>query len=141
VDKFIARENIRHFCDRLETETEPAARSLLHRLLLAEEDKLGHNSEALRLIETHIARGKEHVNRQQVLVASEERDGRDTASAGPAQRLHRNPARSRKPARENIDQAQPVPPVSFNANGPGGLSQATHANAWAAPQRASWSSH
>ncbi len=78
MEKFIAQENIRHFRDRLETETDPTARFLLHRLLVQEEDKLGHDSEALREIENHIARAKDHVNRQQALIASLERDGRDT---------------------------------------------------------------
>jgi hypothetical protein len=49
MDKFVARENIRHFRDRLEAENNPTSRSLLHGLLVQEEDKLGHNSEALRL--------------------------------------------------------------------------------------------
>ena len=78
MDKFVARENIRHFCDRLETETDPTARSLLHRLLVQEEDKLGHNSQTLREIENHIVRAKQNVNRQQALLASMERDGHDT---------------------------------------------------------------
>lgn len=79
MDKFVAQENIRHFRDRLETETDPRARSLLHRLLVQEEDKLGHDTEALREIEHHIARAKDHVTRQQALAASLERDGRDTS--------------------------------------------------------------
>jgi hypothetical protein len=81
MDKFVARENIRHFRDRLETETDPNTRTLLRRLLVQEEDKLGHNSEALREIEDHIARAKEHVNRQQTLVASIESDGHDAKHA------------------------------------------------------------
>ncbi len=79
--KFVARENIRHFRDRLETETDPTTRSLLHRLLVQEEDKLGHDSEALREIENHIERAKGHVSRQQALVGSRERDGRDITQA------------------------------------------------------------
>ena len=77
MDKFIARENIRHFHERLKMETDASVRSLLHRLLVQEEDKLGHNHEALRQIENHISRAKEHVNRQQVVLASTERDGHD----------------------------------------------------------------
>jgi hypothetical protein len=68
--KFVARENIRHFRDRLETESDPATRSILHGLLVEEEDRLGHNSEALREIEDHIARAKGHVNRQHAVVTS-----------------------------------------------------------------------
>jgi hypothetical protein len=81
MDKFVARENIRHFRDRLETETDPTARSLLHRLLVQEEDKLGHNYETLREIENHITRAKEHVARQQAFLASIERNGHDTSQA------------------------------------------------------------
>ncbi len=81
MDKFVARENIRHFCDRLEAETDAASRSLLRRLLVQEEDKLGHNSEALGEIENHIARAKGHVNRQQALLASSQRDAHDTTEA------------------------------------------------------------
>ena len=81
MDKFVARENIRHFRDRLETETDPIARSLLHRLLIQELDKLGHNSEALRVVENHITGVNEQVKRQQALVASTEQDGYDTGQA------------------------------------------------------------
>jgi hypothetical protein len=81
MDKFVARENIRHFRDRLETETEPSARSLLRTLMVQEEDRFGHNSEALHEIEKLIARAKECVNRQKGAIASIERDGRDKAQA------------------------------------------------------------
>jgi hypothetical protein len=81
VEKFVARENIRHYRDRLETETDPAMRSRLHRLLVEEEDKFGHSSETLHEIETHIADGKKRVNKQQALLASMERDGRDPTHA------------------------------------------------------------
>jgi hypothetical protein len=81
MDRFVARENMRHFHGRLETEADSNARSLLHRLLVQEEDKLGHDREALREIENHLARTKEHVNRQQALVASIECDGHDSTHA------------------------------------------------------------
>ncbi len=81
VTRSICRVTRVHFCDRLEAETDAAARSLLHRLLVQEEDKLGHNSEALGEIENHIARAKGHVNRQQALLASSQRDGHDTTQA------------------------------------------------------------
>jgi hypothetical protein len=64
--------------DQLKTETDLATRSLLHQLLVQEEDKLGHNSEALREVENHIASTNGHVNRQRALIASMERDGHDT---------------------------------------------------------------
>jgi hypothetical protein len=77
MDKFVAQENIRFLHDRLQTETDPAARSLLQQLLIDEEDQLEHNCEALHEIETLIA----HVNRQQALLVSRERDGHDTGQA------------------------------------------------------------
>jgi hypothetical protein len=81
MDKFVARENIRHFWERLETETNPTTRSLLHELLVQEEDKLGHNSEALQQIDNHIATAKGHVARQQACLASIEGNGHDTTQA------------------------------------------------------------
>jgi hypothetical protein len=78
MDKFVARENIRHFRDRLETETDPTNRTLLHELLIQEEDKLGHNSEALQQIDNLIACAKGHVARQ---LASIEGNGHDTTQA------------------------------------------------------------
>ena len=79
MDKFVARENVRHFRDRLETETDADVRAFLRRLLVQEEDKLGHDTEALAEIEKHIGRAKEHVNRQQTLLATRQRDGHDTS--------------------------------------------------------------
>jgi len=79
MDRFIARENIRHFRDRLETETDPDARSLLHSLLIQEVDKLGRDSEALQEVDNLIAHVKGHLNRQQTLLVSIVRDGHDTA--------------------------------------------------------------
>jgi hypothetical protein len=81
MDKFVARENVRHFRDRLETETDATARSVLQSLLIEEEDKLGHDCEALREIEGHIAQAKGHVQRQQVLVSSMQREGNDATPA------------------------------------------------------------
>ncbi|RWE80151.1 MAG: hypothetical protein E5W28_11170 [Mesorhizobium sp.] len=39
MDRFIARENIKHFVDRLQTETDDCTRATVQRLLIAEEDK------------------------------------------------------------------------------------------------------
>ena len=54
----LAPENISYFHDRLERETDPWTRSRLRKFLIEEEDKLGHNFEALGAIETHITSGK-----------------------------------------------------------------------------------
>jgi len=53
----------------------------LHRLLVEEEDKFGHNSEALGEIEKLIDRAKAYANRQRALAISIERDGRDATQA------------------------------------------------------------
>ncbi len=81
MDKFVARENVRHFRDRLETETDASQRSLLQRLLIEEEDKLGHNLDLLHVIETNIRDGRTRVYRQQSIIASMEQDGNDTSQA------------------------------------------------------------
>jgi hypothetical protein len=77
VDRFIARANIKHFRDRLWSETDPVTRSSLQKLLVAEEDKLAASFELLADIETHIADGNLRIERQRDLVAAMERDGRD----------------------------------------------------------------
>ena len=47
MDRVISRENIKHFQDRLGVEIDPDMRSRLHKLLAAEEDKLGADFELL----------------------------------------------------------------------------------------------
>src|SRR5579883_490391 len=81
MDQFVTRENIRHFRDQLEGEIGPIVRSLLHRLLIAEEDRLGRDSDILQQIEAEIVKAKARVSRQQALVAAMKRNGRDTLRA------------------------------------------------------------
>lgn len=81
MDNFVARENIRHFREQLETETDPATRLLLDKLVIGELDKLRRNDQLLRDVEDAIVKSKEHVHKQQALVAAMERDGRDTRAA------------------------------------------------------------
>ena len=75
MDRFIARENIRHFRDRLCIETDPDLRSRLHQLLVAEEDKLGADLELLTDVQRHISDGNHRIDRQRAIVANMERDG------------------------------------------------------------------
>jgi hypothetical protein len=77
VDRFVVRENIKHFRDRLWSESNPKTRSRLHQLLLAEENKLAADLELLTEIERHITEGHRRIDRQRTLVASMERDGHD----------------------------------------------------------------
>ena len=75
MDRFIARENIRHLRTRLWSEDDAATRTCLQRLLIEEEDKLGASLELLADIERHIDDGHQRIARQRVLVASMQRDG------------------------------------------------------------------
>ena len=56
MDRFIARENIKHFFDRLQTEEDGAVRATLHRLLLAELDKFAKLAERLDMVDHNISR-------------------------------------------------------------------------------------
>jgi len=69
MDRFIARENIKHFQDRLRVEIDPHTRSRLHKLLVAEEDKLGADFELLADVERYIADGNRRI------ITDMERDG------------------------------------------------------------------
>jgi hypothetical protein len=84
MDRFIALENIRHFRDRLWSESDPDTRLRLHRLLLAEEDKLAADLEVLADIERHIADGNGRIERQQGLVANMRLDGHRSLSVAQA---------------------------------------------------------
>jgi len=98
MDRFIARENIKHFRDRLWTERDPEIRARLQRLLVEEEDKLTADLELLANLEKHIADGNRRIEWQQVLVETMERDGHDGVKRArdlldgmiESQRLHTN---------------------------------------------------
>jgi hypothetical protein len=77
MDRFIARENIKHFRDRLSVEIDLDMRSRLHKLLVAEEDKLGADFELLADVERHIADGNRRIKRQRAIVTDMQRDGHD----------------------------------------------------------------
>jgi hypothetical protein len=75
MDRFIARENIKHFQDRLRVEIDPDMRSGLNKLLVVEEDKLGADFELLANVERHIADGNRRIKRQRAIVTDMQRDG------------------------------------------------------------------
>ena len=75
MNRFIARENIKRFRERLRTETDKVVQSCLQKLLVLEEDKLGADLEVLIEIERHISDGRHRIERQRVIVADMERDG------------------------------------------------------------------
>jgi hypothetical protein len=75
MDRFIARENIKHFRDRLGSETNPDTRALLQRLLVQEEDKLGLDTALLAEVERAITNFDALIATQRKLVAVLKRDG------------------------------------------------------------------
>ena len=77
VDRFIARENIKHFHLLLLSDVEPDQRLRVERLLVEEEDKLGRDLELLADIERHIAEGDRRINAQRVRVEAMQRSGHD----------------------------------------------------------------
>lgn len=78
MDRFIARENIKHFRDRLCSEVNQDVRARLRELLVAEEDKLAANLELLANIDEHISDGNRRIDRQLALVNAMERDGHNS---------------------------------------------------------------
>jgi hypothetical protein len=56
VDKFIARENIKHFRRQLENGVAEPTRATMLKLLVEEENHLGHTREHLAKLDHHIAR-------------------------------------------------------------------------------------
>ena len=77
MDRFIARENIRHYCDMLLSDIDPAVRPGLHKLLVEEEDKLGKDLELLVDIERHMADGARRIEAQQSRVCAMQTSGHD----------------------------------------------------------------
>jgi hypothetical protein len=75
MDRFVARENIRHFRDRLWLEVDRHARARLQELLIAEEDKLGKDLELLADIDRHLSDGNRRIDSQRTRVNTMERDG------------------------------------------------------------------
>ena len=63
MDRFIARENIKHFVDRLETETDQPTRSTLQKLLLAEVDKFAKLSDRSDALDENIFRVENKIER------------------------------------------------------------------------------
>lgn len=81
LDKFIARENIRHFTNQLGFESRPRARTVLQKLLLEEEDKLGADLELLGEMKKTIKNFTALIETQNRFVAVLENSRQDSASA------------------------------------------------------------
>ena len=80
MDRFIARANMRHFGDRLRSETDAELRARLQKLLIEEEDRLGQDLELIADVERMIASFDALIDTQASLVATF--NGRDDGVAG-----------------------------------------------------------
>src|SRR3569623_895041 len=76
MDRFIARENVRHLRIRLCSENTPGVRSQLQKLLIEEEDTLGASYALLADLERHNNNGNRLIELQRVIVATMQRDGK-----------------------------------------------------------------
>ena len=75
MDRFVARENIRHLSRRLRAEIDRTERRRLQNQLLEEENKLGRDTELIAEMEQAIAGFDALIKTQTALVAAFERDG------------------------------------------------------------------
>ena len=82
-NRSIANENILHFCNRLRTQIDPAARSRLQKLLIEEEDKLGASLDMLSQIDRELNGTKALIERLTALAAAPERDRCDGTGERP----------------------------------------------------------
>jgi hypothetical protein len=69
MEKFVHRQNLEHFVERLETETAPRARNVLMSLLIEEEDRFGTWSQRADQADCYIARGEAQIRRQEEALA------------------------------------------------------------------------
>jgi hypothetical protein len=60
MERFI---HIRNFADKLLSESDPNRRAVLMKLLVEEEDRLGHSTEQLDLANSHIESGRRLIAR------------------------------------------------------------------------------
>ncbi len=63
-ESYVARANIDHYLDLLDKPDVPVAnRATIVKLLIAEEDKLGHDQEQIEFAESRAARGRNRLDR------------------------------------------------------------------------------
>lgn len=81
VDRYVAHSNVCRFLDQLEREPDGSMRSVLQRLLLAEEDRFAKHSERLAMAETAYAMCQQRVREQRSRIANIGEDDPRMASA------------------------------------------------------------
>jgi len=84
VDRFIARENIKHFHEILLSDIDRGERSRVQKLLIEEIDKLGKDLELLADIERHIADANRRIAAQRLRVEVMQRDGQNSVESARA---------------------------------------------------------
>jgi hypothetical protein len=77
MDKFIARENVKHLRDQIRSEIDPNKRAVLQRILVEEEDRLGATNELIANIEREVATSRKLIAEHRALIASSEREQGD----------------------------------------------------------------
>jgi hypothetical protein len=87
MDRIFAEQNIAHFEELLKTDIGLGRRSMVLKLLLAEEQKLGNYSEEhLSALDRHIANTNERIARQRTIIAQMNANG-DARAARSAELL------------------------------------------------------
>jgi len=84
MENFVYEQNVFRFSARLKTEDDPAARKLVGKLLLDEENKFAATVERLDRTDGQIADCKSHISLQYALIERLKGDGHDIK---PAERL------------------------------------------------------
>ncbi len=81
VDRFIARENVKHFRRELENGMAEPARATMLKLLVEQENHLGHTREQLAKLDHHISRLSEIMARHLDLMDKLQSIGQDSQRA------------------------------------------------------------
>jgi hypothetical protein len=78
VDRFVNRQNIDSFADKLMSESDPARHTTIRQLLIEEWDRFGHGPQQLAWINQRLASGQRLIENQKSLIASLSVKGCDT---------------------------------------------------------------
>ncbi len=81
MDKFVARENIKHYRHDLENGVSEPTRATMLKLLVEEENHLGHTQEQLDKLERHIARLRKIMARHTDLMDNLQSNGQSSERA------------------------------------------------------------
>jgi hypothetical protein len=79
--RYAHKRNITHFATLLGAEAEPQKRAVLMKLLVEEEDQLGHTQEQLKDTDSRVARADGLIARQRALISRLNECGKGTADA------------------------------------------------------------